>query len=282
MVLLSPEEKIYIVHGVEHDVRVDGRSRIQFRPIEVETDVIPLAMGSSRVRIGNTDVTATAKANIFTPPADRPAEGRMEVLVHFSGVGNPEFEGRTSEQMRDEYTHIFNKLYSAVRFNDWCIVEGVKCWKFNMDVAVMSLDGNLYDAVGLAIKAALATACVPSIQVQEKDEGEVDFALPDDPGDTWTPDVMDIPVFVTASKIGDYVVVDATLREEQCASFSCISACTENGRILFVTKVGGGSIHPTTMSVLLKKTSAVGAEVNGGLVKMLSAIRPDREVLGYL
>lgn len=86
MGLLSPEEKIYVVHGAEQGLRTDGRQRYQYRPIEIETDLIPSAMGSARVKIGDTDVVACVKANTFTPSVDKPKEGQLSLLIHFSGV----------------------------------------------------------------------------------------------------------------------------------------------------------------------------------------------------
>lgn len=67
--------------------------------------------------------------------------------------------------------------------------------------------GNLYDAVGLAVRSALATSVVPVVKVTNQDKGEMEFSISDDPSDVWTPDVKDIPIFVTASKIGDRYVV---------------------------------------------------------------------------
>uniref|UniRef100_A0A0A9X2M3 Ribosomal RNA-processing protein 42 n=1 Tax=Lygus hesperus TaxID=30085 RepID=A0A0A9X2M3_LYGHE len=283
MGLLSPEEKIYIVHGLEHNVRTDGRSRFQYRPLELEVDLLPSAMGSARVRVGNTDVIACVKANTFTPPPDKPAEGKLEFLVHFSGVADPENEGRASETLRDQYTHVFNKLYSSVPLNDWCIKKKFKCWKFNVDICVVSLDGNLYDAVGFAVKSALATAVVPIVKVSNKDKGEYEFSISDDPSDTWSPNVEGIPIFVTASKIGEAVMIDPTSQEEKCSSFSCIVACTEAGKILFTMKTGAGSLHPTTLTHLISKASKIGVDMNKKLRESLSSAKSGyREILGYL
>ena len=38
-VLVSEAEKVYVLHGVQEDLRCDGRGRKDVRPIVVETDI---------------------------------------------------------------------------------------------------------------------------------------------------------------------------------------------------------------------------------------------------
>ena len=38
-VLVSEAEKVYVLHGVQEDLRCDGRGRRDVRPIVVETDI---------------------------------------------------------------------------------------------------------------------------------------------------------------------------------------------------------------------------------------------------
>ena len=59
--LLSNAEKTYILHGVEDNYRVDGRSRTDIRPIVVETDIVSHASGSAHLRLANTDILVGIK-----------------------------------------------------------------------------------------------------------------------------------------------------------------------------------------------------------------------------
>ncbi|KAG5109210.1 hypothetical protein JHK82_038433 [Glycine max] len=61
MVGLSLGEKHFIQGGIGQDLRCDGRKRFTYKPISVETEVIPQTNGSARVRMGATDVIASAK-----------------------------------------------------------------------------------------------------------------------------------------------------------------------------------------------------------------------------
>ena len=41
-VLISESEKVYVLHGVQEDVRVDGRGRKDVRPIVFETGLVTI------------------------------------------------------------------------------------------------------------------------------------------------------------------------------------------------------------------------------------------------
>jgi exosome complex component RRP42 len=60
---ISLGELVYIVQGIEQDIRTDGRSRGDFRPLELETNVIAQADGSARLRLGPTDVLVGVKVS---------------------------------------------------------------------------------------------------------------------------------------------------------------------------------------------------------------------------
>lgn len=77
-VVLSDAEKVYVVHGVQDDLRTDGRGCEDYRWIELETDVVSNTTGSARVKIGHTDVLVGVKAEMSTPKLDRPCEGYLE------------------------------------------------------------------------------------------------------------------------------------------------------------------------------------------------------------
>jgi exosome complex component RRP42 len=56
-------ERIWIVQGVEQDLRTDGRSRSTYRPLGVEANIIAQADGSARLHLGSTDVLVGVKVS---------------------------------------------------------------------------------------------------------------------------------------------------------------------------------------------------------------------------
>jgi exosome complex component RRP42 len=51
--MLSDGEVRFIRSGVLDDIRVDGRSRLDFRPLSMETRLLPQANGSARCVLFN-------------------------------------------------------------------------------------------------------------------------------------------------------------------------------------------------------------------------------------
>ncbi|CAJ0965939.1 unnamed protein product [Ranitomeya imitator] len=80
-VVLSEAEKVYVLHGIQDDLRTDGRGCEDYRGIEVETDVVSNTTGSARVKIGHTDILVGVKAEMGTPKLEHPDKGYLEFFA---------------------------------------------------------------------------------------------------------------------------------------------------------------------------------------------------------
>ncbi|XP_023947388.2 exosome complex component RRP42 isoform X1 [Bicyclus anynana] len=230
-ILLSHTEKVYITHGVKNEYRSDGRSNIDYRPMELETDVVSHASGSARLRLANTDILVGVKTEIDVPKPDKPGLGKIEFFVDCSANATPEFEGRGGEQLANSISNIMLRAYqSAQAFNlkQLCIFEGKQCWKLYIDILILECGGNLCDAVSLAVKAALFNTRIPFVKAALMDGGNVDLQLSDDPFDSKWLDVGSAPLLVTLCRIGEKCVVDPTAEEESCSLVSLIVGVTGN------------------------------------------------------
>ncbi|KAF5466253.1 hypothetical protein F2P56_016193, partial [Juglans regia] len=99
MVGLSLGEKNFIQGGIAQDLRSDGRKRLTYRPVSVETGVIPQANGSARVRMGATDVISSVKAELGKPSSLQPDKGKVSIYVDCSPTAAPMFEGRGGDEL---------------------------------------------------------------------------------------------------------------------------------------------------------------------------------------
>ncbi|KAM0002515.1 putative ribosomal protein S5 domain 2-type [Helianthus debilis subsp. tardiflorus] len=95
MVGLSVGEKHFIQGGIAQDLRTDGRKRLTYRPIFVETGVIAQANGSARVKMGKTEVIASVKAELGRPSSSAPDKGKVSIFVDCSPTAAPQFEVST-------------------------------------------------------------------------------------------------------------------------------------------------------------------------------------------
>ena len=92
---ISEAEKVYVLHGVQEDVRVDGRARKEMRPLKFETELVTHANGSAHLRLANTDVLVGVKAEL-----DLEGRGKtIEFFVDCSANATPDFEGRGGETL---------------------------------------------------------------------------------------------------------------------------------------------------------------------------------------
>ncbi|CAH0724683.1 unnamed protein product, partial [Brenthis ino] len=229
--LLSATEKVYILHGVQDDYRSDGRTNIDYRPMELETDVVSHASGSARLRLANTDILVGVKTEIDSPKPDKPNLGKIEFFVDCSANATPEFEGRGGEQLANSISNMMQRAYhssDAFNLKQLCIFEGKQCWKLYVDILILECGGNLCDAVSLAVKAALFNTRIPFVKAALMDGGNVDLQLSDDPYDSKLLDVGTAPLLVTLCKIGDKCVVDPSAEEESCSVISLIVGVTGN------------------------------------------------------
>uniref|UniRef100_A0A3B3VRJ0 Ribosomal RNA-processing protein 42 n=1 Tax=Poecilia latipinna TaxID=48699 RepID=A0A3B3VRJ0_9TELE len=254
-VQVSEAEKVYILHGIRDDLRVDGRGCEDYRHMEVETDVV-----------SNTD--GSAKVTLIGKPRPMVAnEGYLEFFVDCSANATPEFEGRGGEELGTELSNTLYKVFNnqhSLDLKSLCISPGEHCWVLYVDVLLLQCDGNLYDAISVAIKAALFNTKIPRVHISSVEEGGKEIELSDDPYDCMRLDVENVPCIVTLCKIGHRHVVDATLQDR---------------------KVGRGSLDPESICEMIETGKRVGKALHPPLMKLLQqeeSLGKKRQKVGFL
>jgi len=289
-VLVSEAETVYVLHGVQENLRCDGRGRKDVRPIVVETDIVTHASGSAHLRLANTDVLVGIKAELEVPFPESPNEGRLEFFVDCSANATPEFEGRGGNELATEISRILTRAYRDPRVFDLkslCLLPGRQCWLLYVDILILECGGNLYDAVSMAVKAALYSTLIPKISVTAVDGGEPELELSDDPydGHKLVGLLEKAPVLVTLSRIGNYCVVDPTPEEEACSSASLVISVTPKGKITTVRKMGAGCFHNETLIEAMAIAVEIGKEIHAALqIKLQQENRMgvQREKYGFI
>ncbi|KAJ8538674.1 hypothetical protein K7X08_029970 [Anisodus acutangulus] len=275
MVGLSVGEKNFIKGGIAQDLRNDGRKRLTYRPIYVETGVIPQANGSARVKLGATDVIASVKAELGRPTASHPDQGKVSIYVECSPTAEPSFEGRGGEELSAELSTALELCLlggksgagAGIDPSSLSIKEGKVCWDLYVDCLVISSDGNLLDALGAAIKAALSNTGIPRVQVREaaSSDEQADVDVSDE--EYLQFDTNGVPVIVTLTKAGRHYIVDATSEEESLMSSAVSISVNRQGIICGLTKRGGTGLDP---SVILDMIS-VAKHVSEQLINKLDS-----------
>ncbi|KAK3139540.1 hypothetical protein QOZ80_5AG0384890 [Eleusine coracana subsp. coracana] len=255
MVGLSEGEKHFIRGGIAQNIRTDGRKRLQFRALSVETGVIPQANGSARVRLGGTEVIASVKAELGKPSILHPDKGKVNIFVDCSPTAEPTFEGRGSEELSAELSVALQRCLlggksgagAAIDLSSLIVVDGKVCWDLYIDGLVISSDGNLLDALAAAIKVALSDTGIPKVTVSvstaSDDEPEVDVS----DEEFLQFDTSSVPVIITLTKVGRQYIVDATSEEESQMSSAVSVSVNRHGHVCGLTKRGGAGLDPTVI-----------------------------------
>ncbi|XP_009343467.2 exosome complex component RRP42 isoform X1 [Pyrus x bretschneideri] len=279
MVGLSIGEKHFIQGGIAQDIRSDGRKRLTPRPINVKTGVISQANGSARVRMGATDVIASVKAELGRPTALQPDKGKVFINVDCSPTAAPMFEGRGGEELSAELSVALQHCLlggksgsgAGIEVSSLVVVEGKICWDLYVDGLVVSSDGNLLDALGAAIKAALSNTGIPRVNVAAGASGDEQPEVDVSDEEFLQFDTSKVPVIVTLTKVGKHYIVDATSEEESQMSSAVSISVNRQGHICGLTKRGGAGLDPSIILDMVSVAKTVSEQLINTLDSQIAA-----------
>lgn len=189
--------------------RIDGRAFDEQRPLEIEIDVIKKANGSARVRLGNSEVIAGVKVDTGEPFEGLENKGALIVSAEVLPTASPHVEPGPPDEEVIELARVVDRGVresETVDLEKLVLVEGKVVYTIFVDCSVLNADGNLFDATSYATVAAILTAKIPVLEIQD---GKVV-----DTGKTMPMPVTTIPISITQVRIGDAVLVDPTAEEE--------------------------------------------------------------------
>lgn len=285
---MSEAEKNFILHGIQDNFRTDGRGYEDYRCLDIETDVVSNSSGSARLRLANTDILVGVKAEVGEPLPERPNEGRLEFFVDCSANATPEFEGRGGEELATEISNCLTQAYdhqSCLDLRALSIINRDQCWILYVDILLLECGGNLFDAVSIAVKAALFNSKIPVVNVSSGEKGETELEISDDPYDFKRLDVSNVPCLVTMSKVGHHHIVDATREEEACTLARLLMGVTSTGAVTTLRKEGSGSLDPDSIFDMLETGKKVGKTLNQVLMDKLQEeekLGPKKPKMGFL
>mmetsp|Transcript_50076 Transcript_50076/g.128889 ORF Transcript_50076/g.128889 Transcript_50076/m.128889 type:complete len:295 (-) Transcript_50076:25-909(-) len=258
---ISADEKVFIEEGVNANIRQDGRDRYTHRHVSLESGILEQANGSARVKLGGTDVVAAVKAELMVPTEGEKNEGRVKCGVECTSIAGPSFEGRAAEDRNAALASMLEKLVThegAIDLRKLCLVEGQHAWLLYIDVQVISVGGNMMDAITLAARGALANAKIPNLRVvQGATEDKKEVELSNDPDDVMGIDVKLVPLSVTLTLVGNHYIVDPTEEEEMSATSTLTVGVNGDGNICAIEKSGVRGMSTDGMSKCLSLAKAV-------------------------
>jgi len=299
--MTSKSEASYIQTSLLADkpLRADGRSLVDFRDIQLVTDVVLHANGSSRVSVGATEVIAACKLEVEDVDDDGGRDGgRISCSVLCSSSAYPHLSTSALDDLQHDLSEILNSVFAhdSIRPNNLSIIPYKKSWLLNLDCIVLADAGNIHDVLFIAARAALWDTRVPltrpieykataketgdigdesGLDTRQSKQAAADFELQDywnegeilDGRDHW-------PLCITLYLIGTRHFLDATLQEDSAVplrlllifSFPLSKSVTLQGMKLF----GSGELSPSETKSLLE----AGQKYAEGLFKALNSFLP--------
>ena len=246
---------------IENYKRIDNRKFDEYRKIEIEKGVIPSAEGSSRVKLGDTEVIAGVKISIGEPFSDKPNEGVLMIGAELVPLASPDFESGPPGEDAIELARVVDRTIresKAIDFKKLCITEKEKVWMISVDINVMNYDGNLIDASCLASVVALQNAKLPKLdEEQNVIYGELtEEKLP----------IKGTPIATTFVKINGKILADPSLQEWKALdSRLTIGTIDKDNEIYTNAMQKGGSIGLNIEEIenILQLSEIKGKELRG-------------------
>lgn len=237
--------KEYLINILKNGKRVDSRKLDELRDVEISYDVSKNAEGSARVKIGNTEVIAGVKLEVGTPFPDSPDKGVIMVGAETLPLSSPDFESGPPDVKSIELARVVDRAIReshAIDLGKLCIEEKEKVWMVLIDIYSINDDGNLQDAAALAALAALKKTKMPGFDGDKVSYKERKGSLP----------IKELPVECTNIKVGDKILSDPNLDEENWLDARLTVATTEKGEICAMQKGGNGVLTINDIKEMIK------------------------------
>lgn len=261
--IIAEIKKDHLVALAKEGKRHDGRALDEFRPVTIRTRYIQQAEGSARVRLGDTDVVVGIKMALGTPYPDAPNDGTMTTSAELVPLASADFETGPPSQASIEVARVIDRGIreaKSIDFAKLCLVPGQKIWMSYLDIHCVDYDGNLFDAGSLGCIAALMTATVPNSKVKlEGVEPMQDAPMP----------VKEVPIMVTAVKLGGRILFDPTSLEEKVGGPRLSVSFDRAGNIRAMQKGLSGAFTSEEVREIVRKGAERASELRGILEKSI-------------
>ena len=221
-----------IADNLQKNTRIDGRGLLDYREITTDIGIIEKASGSALVSLGKTKILAGVKVEMGEPYPDKPEDGVLTVNAELIPLASPDFEPGPPSEDAIELARVVDRGLresKAVDLKKLCIVPGKKVFVVFVDLNVLDHSGNLFDTAALASILALMNAKTRDYTVSKR--GELKYK-----NSTTHLPLQNFPVEVTVAKIGEKMIVDATLEEEAVIDAQITIAIGKDNEICAVQK----------------------------------------------
>ena len=157
-------KKTQILELLDQGKRVDGRALDEPREISIETNAVPKANGSAKVRLGDTEVLCGVKIQPDRPFPDMGDKGIFICTAELLPLSHPTVETGPPQPHVIELARVVDRGIREshmIDLSQLVIEKDKSVVGVFSDIVVIDYDGNLFDACSYAATAALLTSTTP-------------------------------------------------------------------------------------------------------------------------
>lgn len=159
-------EKCFVLQGLKLGHRIDGRGLHEQRPLEFEFGTKD---GHCIARLGETVACACVTGTLERPLRGRPSEGSVSCRVKTAAKRGS--KQRDVDIMMERFLERSLKESKAIDLESLCVQSGRFVWHIQLNLTVMSDDGNVLDVLGYAALGGLRVFKRPDVTVDRSAPG---------------------------------------------------------------------------------------------------------------
>eukprot|EP01029_Cantina_marsupialis_P028746 TRINITY_DN777957_c0_g1_i1.p1 TRINITY_DN777957_c0_g1~~TRINITY_DN777957_c0_g1_i1.p1 ORF type:complete len:288 (-),score=70.08 TRINITY_DN777957_c0_g1_i1:124-987(-) len=261
---VSLSERKFISEGVIAGIRGDGRNSTDFRPIIIETNILPNANGSTRILGRGLDILVAVSAEIGETDQNK---GSVVVDVKAANETEETNVKDTLESM------LLSK--GAFPMEKLVVIPGKYAWTVFIDVQIKQSNGNTIDLTAFGAYCAINCCRVAALKYIKDGTGElIDFEVNPNPYDA-VPLECNLTINLTLRKIAGTFIVDPTAAEEACSEGGVGVSINSSGKVCAVRKQGAGEMDPKEIFAAMKVGQNVADEI---FAKLKAALEEEKRV----
>jgi exosome complex component RRP42 len=252
--------KAQLLELLSKGTRLDGRALNELRKLEIQTGLIEKANGSAMVSLGNTQVIAGVKIDKGTPFPDTPDKGLLMVGAEVLPMAASYIEAGPPDESAIELARVVDRGIresEMIDISTLVLKEGKWVYAIFVDVNVLNVDGNLFDATSYAVVSALLTATMPKFVM----EGDV----VKNTGEKMPVPVAKVPVSLTMASISNTLIADPTSEEEAVMDARITLTTDDEGHICAGQKGEPGALTPEQILMAADWALTRGKEIRSAI-----------------
>lgn len=261
----------YYKEFLKENIRPDGRGLNEFRKTFLNIDSINTADGSALIRLGETMVVCGIKSELAEPTLEDPNKGYFIPNVDLPPLCSSEYlpgpPSDKSQVLSQQVLEYFSNS-QLLNLDELCVQTKKLCWVLYADIVCISHDGNLLDAILIALLAALINTKLPVMKVNDE-TGEIVAS----DKDTFTLNIVNKAVSTSLALFNESILlVDPTHEEEDLSNGVITVVMGANQKLVSLYKPGGVAVKDETLRSCIQASINRYEEVNNLLAKVAETV----------